>query len=254
MEDFVSVIMPVYNAQRTVEIAVESVLAQSYSLFELIIVDDISTDKTIQIVKEIAKSDKRLCIYSLSEKGYAYGARNYGINRAVGTHIAFIDADDLWLPDKLEKQLQFMKARKIKFSFHGYTAIDNSGSVLYSVAVPDVIKFEEYLKNTVIGCSTVMLLNSNALGKLEFPTLRTSQDMALWLTLLRRGVLAYGLKDNLTMYRVHDNSTTSNKFRSSLSVLKVYRFHGIGRLRSVYYWFHFVKNAVLKRLISRDEE
>ena len=127
MKPLVSIITPVYNCEDTIGETIESVLNQTLSDFEMLIVDDISNDKTIDIIKKYQKQDKRIKLFILKEKGGAASARNKALKEASGQYIAFLDGDDLWVSDKLEKQIKFMQENKCAFSFTGYEFADSNG-------------------------------------------------------------------------------------------------------------------------------
>lgn len=221
----VTVITPTYNAERFIGQTIESVLMQSYENWEMIICDDCSTDGTVTIVEEYMKKDSRLKLIKLKENSGAAVTRNTAINEAKGRFIAFLDSDDMWLPQKLEKQVEFMLKKDIAFSFTAYEVINDDGSSTSKVvSVPKEVDYHYLLKNTIIGCLTVML-DREKLGIIQMPTYRTRQDFALWLSILKKGYKAYGLKECLAKYRKTAGSISRNKVKAAKQNWIIYREH-----------------------------
>ena len=209
-EPLVSVIMPAYNAEKYISESIESVLTQSYQNWELLITDDRSNDNTQQIVEEYCVRDKRIKLFINKENGGAGVARNNSIEKAEGRFIAFLDADDQWLPEKLTKQIAFMLENNYKFTFTAYQKLE-SGQLKGSVTPPESINYRKLLSSNVIGCLTA-IYDTQALGKLYMPLIRKRQDMGLWLDILKQVPKAYSLPDILALYRV-DSGMTQNKFK-----------------------------------------
>lgn len=231
----VSIIMPNYNSEKYVEVTVKSVLAQTYQNWELLFVDDRSTDASLELVN--AFQDERIRIFSMKENGGAALARNKAIEEAKGKWIAFLDSDDLWMPEKLEKQIAYMQNNGIYFSYTDYEVIDESNAVI-STFKPrlDVCKYKDILKHNHIGCLTV-IYDSDKLGKVFMPTNATKrEDMACWLSILKKGEEAHCLHECLAQYKVHSNSVSSNKFKMMKYQWRVYRrVEGINVFKSAYY-------------------
>ena len=222
MEDLVSVIIPIHNAEKFISYTVDSVLNQTCADFEIILCENNSTDATREIIA--AMSDPRIKVLNLKDVHDAAGARNAGVKEAAGRYIAFLDADDLWQKDKLEKQLAFMKAKNASFSFTGYEFADENATPLGTVVkVPEKITYNEALRNTTIFTSTVMF-DMAVLDKddVQMPHIK-SEDTALWWKLLRTGVAAYGLNENLVYYRRPSKSLSSNKFEAIKRIWNLYR-------------------------------
>ena len=248
-DQMVSIITPVFNCEGHVKYTIESVQNQSYSNWEMIIVDDASTDGTVEIIREYAALDKRIRYSLLKENSGSAIARNVGLKMARSNYIAFLDSDDLWLPRKLDIQLGFMQKNNHPISFTSYELINHLGQSMNKVvrAVPQLSR-EEYLKTTLIGCSTA-LVDRNKTGEFEFLDIRTRQDTHLWITLLGRGFNAYGLEEVLTRYRVRSDSISSNKFKAAAQVWNLYHnIVGISFVRSAYYFSFYVFNAIKKRI------
>lgn len=237
----VSVVMPAFNAERYIGEAITSVFNQSFDDWELIVVDDDSSDSTTDVVREYQRSDIRVKLVPLvSNKGPA-GARNAGISVARGRFLAFLDSDDLWFPEKLAIQVQRMEASGSAFCYSSYVVRRVDGSETL-VAAPPTVTYEQLLGGSVIGCSTV-ICDTAQLGKVQFPDnddllRRTSyrlflrrighEDYALWLSILRaqaRGTptAALGLDRPLVTYRIRRGSFSASKWRAALSQWFIYR-------------------------------
>ena len=250
-EPLVSVIMPSYNSKKYVLESITSVINQSYSNWELIIVDDCSIDGSASYISDLIKElgDDRI-IFSKQKinNGPAF-TRNIAITKARGNYIAFLDSDDLWHPDKLKLQMHFMIENNFSFTFHNYSAYNSSlKRKLYTVNCPSKLNYESYAKNTIIGCLTVIIDKTHFRDYL-MPLIKSSHDMALWLKLLKSTDFAHCLHHNLAFYRVLDNSNTSSKFKASKDVWKVYRkIEKINFLKSIFYFVCYSINAIKKRI------
>jgi glycosyltransferase involved in cell wall biosynthesis len=208
-EPVVSIIMPAFNVQDYIESSVLSVLSQSFISWELIIVDDCSTDATSEIVSRFSNDERIIFIKNVRNLGGA-GSRNVAIEKARGRYIAFLDSDDLWAENKLENQIQFMQKNDFGFSFTGYTTICDNGSLLDRLLVPKKVNFNSLLKHNYIGCLTA-IYDTKPFGKIYMPLVRKRQDFALWLELLKRFDYAYGLNENLGFYRIRADSLSRSK-------------------------------------------
>lgn len=245
----VSIIMPAYNSAEFIAESIQSVISQTYKDWELIITDDHSTDETVDIVKSYKARDNRIKLIELNDNGGPAVARNRALNIASSRFIAFLDSDDLWHPQKLELQLNFMKENDYAFTFTSYQRISRDGATNYNVIkAPARISYGELLKNTIIGTLTVVIDKEKA-GAFEMDNIRYRQDMALWCEILKRGFYAYGLNKVLASYRVVSKYSIIKKIRGAKGVWKVYRrIEKIGPVRSMYYFVHYATNAFLKRV------
>ena len=249
MSEIVSIITATYNAERFIELTIQSVLKQTYENFEMIIIDDYSTDHTCDIVQRYMKLDKRIKLYKLDQNSGAAVARNYGINKAIGRYIAFLDSDDLWDRQKLEKQINYMKNHSIGFSFTASRLISEAGEELNKVVdVPTQITYKDLLGNTIIGCLTVVI-DREIIGGVNMPLLRAGQDTATWLSILKKGYIAYGYNEVLASYRIVKGSISSNKFKALKRTWNIYRnVEKMSFLKSAMYFIRYVKNAIIKRM------
>jgi len=219
----VSVIMPAYNAGRFVEAAVCSVVAQTMTKWELLVIDDGSSDDTCRIVEKLAQEDHRIQLLRNEKNLGVSNTRNRGIALAKGAYIAFLDSDDVWHPQKLEKQLAQMEASGADICYCSYAIVDETGKKAKAdYLVPEQVSFSELLKENVIGCSTV-LLRREALQNHCFGSAYYHEDYVLWLTLLREDFRACGCAEVLSDWRLIANSRSFNKFRSAAFRWKIYR-------------------------------
>ena len=245
-QPLVSIIMPCYNMAAFISESIHSVITQTYTNWEMLIVDNVSNDGTVEIVKRFCATDDRIHLFQ-NEQHLGIGAsRNKAILAAKGHYLAFLDADDIWSPEKLATQVGFMMEKNVGFSFTSYDCIDEKGDKLQRmIRQSGDMDYNDYLHNTVIGCSTVML-NTEIIGPVTMPDFRTSEDTATWLSILRKGYRAYSIDKLLVSYRIRKQSASSNKFKASRDLWTVYRkqeklplFKTIGCFSS--YAFHALK-------------
>lgn len=246
MADIVSIIIPLYNAEKYIAEALLSIQAQSYAHWELLVVDDCSSDGSIALVEAAREHDPRINIIQLSRNSGAAVARNTGIAAASGRYIAFLDSDDVWLPGKLERQVNFLRENNRSVCFSAYKKIDEAGVDIGDVGVPSRVTYAELLKTNVIGCSTV-IYDTHFFGKVEMPLIRKRQDYGLWLRLLKKVDYADGLSERLVRYRVRAGSISSNKANTSTYNWRLYRqVEGLSLLKSTYYFLHYAVRGVLR--------
>ena len=247
----VSVIVPVFNAEKYIKRTVESVKAQTYDNWELILVNDCSSDNSLKIILDLADKDKRIKVISLDKNSGTAVARNMGIKAAKGKYISFLDADDLWKPEKIEKQLNFMQEKKCAFSFSGYEFGDeNAVPNGIIVRVPEKINYKQALKNTTICTCTVMFdLSQLTKDDITMPTNTVAEDTATWWKVLKKVDYAYGIKDSLFIYRRPKNSKSSNKIHAIKNTWKLYKENEkIGLIKSSFYFICYCFNAIRRRV------
>lgn len=241
----ISIIMPSYNSAKTIEHAIQSVLAQTYQNLELLIIDDDSSDETCHIIQKIA--DERIRLIRLKQNGGSAVARNTGIEAATGRYIAFLDSDDSWHPEKLAQQHAFMTTNKIGFSFTAYYRNEPNGKKRF-VAAPAEMTYKKLLRNTIIGCLTVMI-DRTIVGDFTMPNIRTRQDTATWLAILKEGIHAYGLNEGLAYYHVDANTLSSNKTKMMRQTWKMYRVQEqLTYMQTLYNFTGYVYQAIKKRV------
>jgi len=247
----VSVITPTYNSSSFIKETIESVQAQSYSNWEMIIVDDHSKDDSVHLISEYIEKDPRIKLIPLPNNGGAARARNVAMKEANGDYFSFLDSDDLWLPTKLEEQVAFMQKGNLTFSFTSYSIIDEQGKHLnIEVKAPKKLDYNDLIGNTTIGCLTVML-DKNQIKKIEMPVIQP-EDTALWLLLLRQGYSAYGLPKVLSRYRIVSNSTSRNKLNASYRYWKLLRSQEkLNFVKANYYFIKYAYHAYNKNRVVR---
>ncbi|WLD22467.1 glycosyltransferase family 2 protein [Aeromonas veronii] len=240
----VSIIMPSYNSADTIAKSIESVQKQDYAHWELLITDDCSSDRTVEIVRQLASQDPRISIEINSVNSGAGFSRNQSINRSSGKYIAFLDADDLWLPNKLSTQVFYMEQTGAVFSYTAYQKFSDAG--LGGILMPPTrVTYKELLRGCVIGCLTAMF-NAEVLGRQNMPLIRKRQDMGLWLKLLQLCKEAHGIPQVLAQYRV-DSGMSKNKFNAACYQWLLYRdVVGLNFMQSVWYFGWYALNGFVK--------
>ena len=240
----VSIIMPTYNSEQTVVESIQSVLSQTYKNWELIIVDDRSTDNTWQVIQTYAEKYDNIRVYQNKENLGAGASRNLAIEKAKGRFIAFLDSDDLWTENKLSEQISFMIENNYPLTYTHYTRF-NSDEELNVVTAPEYTTYKKLMYSNVIGCLTA-IYDTKSLGKRYMPLIRKRQDMGLWLDILKDTPKAYCLPKSLAKYRM-DTGMTSNK----LSVLSYqWRFYrdvvGLSLPKSLFTFTVYAVKGILK--------
>jgi len=247
-KDLVSVIMPNYNGAKYISIAIESVISQTYSLWELIIIDDCSTDNSVNIIEEYVAKDKRIKLIKLPNNSGTAIARNTGIEVAIGQYIAFLDSDDAWLPYKLEKQVKFIRDNNLALTYSSYYVIDEYGNVKGIRNIKERISYKDLLKTNWIGNLTG-IYNAQKFGKIFMENVRY-EDYTLWLKILKKVKYAFGINEPLAKYRVLSSSYSSNKFKAIKWMWNIYRrIERLNLLHSTYYLGNYIYYGIKKRLI-----
>ena len=251
MEDRVSVVMPVYNAEAFLEQSINSVFAQTYSNWELLIVDDCSADDSVSIVKKYTSQDKRIRFFKTNKpSGSPVLPRNIGVRNARGRYIAFLDSDDVWLPNKLEHQLQlFEQYDDMAICFSNYEKMTETGQrndrVIKASAVTT---YKHLLLGNVIGCLTAVYDTAKT-GKMYFPN-HSHEDYVLWLSILKQGYVARNTNTVEALYRLRGGSVSSNKLRTLFWQWDIYRnVEKIDLFRAGYYFMNYAYRAFKKVLI-----
>ncbi|WP_117168485.1 glycosyltransferase family 2 protein [Paraliobacillus sediminis] len=241
-EDMVSIVMPAYNCGDFIEVALDSVISQIYQNWEVIVVDDCSTDNTAKLVKAYMSREPRIKYNKLNTNSGAAVARNEAVNLAKGKYIAFLDSDDVWFHDKLSKQINFMKQNKYDFTCTSYTKIDKNGNDL-NRKIKAKIKsdYDGVLKRNP-GNSTV-IYNAQALGKFKIPNIKKRNDYVMWLQAIKKAKNLYGIEEPLGSHRIRIGSLSSKKGGLVGYHWKVYReIEHLSIVKSCYlilYWVIF---------------
>lgn len=246
IKDLVSIVTPSYNSSEFIAETIESVLGQSYKKWEMIIVDDASLDNSSDIIEMYAEKDERIKSIKLTKNGGGVAARNKGIDKASGDYMVFLDHDDVWHNDFLEKSLELMVSNDYGLVFSSYEVIDkNSNKALNDFIAPDRVNYQDMLKTSSIGCLTAVY-NVQKLGKIYMQDV-WSADYVFWLTVLKKIDYAYSTKEPLAKYRVLTNSMSNNKFNQARHQWEVYRkIEKINLFKSVYYFVQYAYYGLKK--------
>lgn len=250
----VSVIMPLFNAEAYVSETLASVESQTYSNWELIVIDDGSADASYSIVSKASESDSRIKPFRNSSNLGVAKTRNRGVIEARGRFLAFLDADDVWMPEKLVRQIDYMVAKRCSMCFTSYETIESDGSHRNYVHVPKRIDYRGVLKNTVTCSHTIMFdLSSVQKGDLLCPDYEEGfdypEDMVVWLRVLKTGIIAHGLDEVLAKNRKHGESRSADKRRAVARTWNAYRrIEHLSVPYALYCHFWQLFHAVLKRI------
>lgn len=250
-EPLVSIVIPVYNAEKYLNDTIESIQNQTYKNWEAIFVDDCSKDNSCSIIKKYMDQDKRIKLLENKVNVGAAVSRNNGIKYSKGKYICFIDSDDKWNPEKLSKQTNFMKNNDCAFSFTGYEFCDKDCNLTgKKVYVPSKIKYCQALKNTTIWTSTVMLdMTKLKKDDIYMPDVKRGQDTATWWKILKKNEYAFGLNEILSYYRRSNNSLSANKVIALKRTWNLYRnVEQLSLIKSLYNFCWYCFNAVRRRI------
>ena len=248
-EKLVSIITPTYNCAKFIARTLDSVLAQTYQNWEMIIVDDNSQDNTKEIVEDYMKNDSRIQYHLLEVNSGAAVARTTAMKLAKGSYMAFLDSDDIWKPDKLERQIKWMNENDYAFSCTAYEHIDEDDNLLNrTIKTIPKTDYNRLLLDCPVGNSSVVY-DVEKMGRFEVPNIRKRNDDALWLQMLKKEKYIWGMPDVMMKYRIRQNSISSNK-------LKVIKYHWIlyrdiehlSTIRSAFhiFWWCVIKVLHLK--------
>ncbi|MBD9074379.1 glycosyltransferase family 2 protein [bacterium] len=247
----VSIITPVYNCEKLLSKTIESVLEQTYKNWELLLVDDCTPDNSVEIINKYLKLDNRIKYFKLEENSGAAIARNKALKESEGRFIAYLDADDMWKPEKIEKQIKYMLDNNYAFTCTDYEKINEDGSSLKKVIrIPKKVNYNLFLRNTIIQTVGVMI-DTKLTGKelLKMPNIRRRQDAATWCQLLKNGFDCHECPEVLAYYRVVNNSLSSNKFKAIKMNWYWYRkIEKLPLMKSCFCFIGYAFNAVKKRI------
>lgn len=242
----VSIITPSFNSEKFIVETIQSVQNQTYQNWEMIIVDDCSTDQTVSIIEQFVKNDNRIHLFQLDKNSGAGIARETALSNAKGDYIAFLDADDLWKPLKIEKQLQFLKDNKVPFTFSFYECIDEEGNALDRIVeAPRNLSYHQLFFCNYVGNLTG-IYEVNYFGKITISATRKRQDWMVWLTILKKIKKAKPVPESLAFYRIRDNSLSASKVDLLKHNFAVYRnFHGFSYVSSLFIMIGFLITQLL---------
>lgn len=241
----VSIIMAAYNAEKTIELAIESVLNQTYSNFELLVINDCSKDGTAKLVEDFSAKDNRVRLISNEKNSGVSFTRKHGLEEANGSWIAILDSDDAWAPEKLEKQIELQNRTNADLLFTGSAFMDSEGRPIdWYLHAPAEATYRQLLKQNVLS-------NSSALVRKELYAKHYAvgggmhEDFAIWLSILKEGKKAYGVDEPLLIYRIAKSSKSGNKIKAAKMNWNTYRYVGLNVVEAAYYeaWYMF-KNVM----------
>ncbi len=245
-QTLVSIVMPAYNCEKYVVEAINSILAQTYRNWELLVLDDGSKDNTLRIIKEFSQKDSRIKALPNGKNMGVSATRNRGIELASGEWIAFLDSDDMWKPEKLEKQFEIVEKEAAEFLFTGSSYINEEGESFKGIfEVPEKVTYKKLRNQNVISCSSV-LVKKKYFKNIKMEKDEMHEDYAVWLRILKLGVIAYGVNEPLLIYRISRNSKSGNKIKTVKMTYKVFRFVGINPIGSAYFMMRHVIASVGK--------
>lgn len=255
--DKISVIMPAYNCEKFLAKAIKSVQNQTYSNWELIIVDDASTDNTLKIAKNAEIDDQRIKVIKMKQNSGVSVCRNTAVNVAEGRYLAFLDSDDVWSKNKLQHQLDFMQRNQVALCHTAYAFMNENNEVMAKgkVNVDFEVDLPKYMKTTQIGMSSVMI-DHQKINNVHFPEDRElCEDARVWMALLRKGQKFYGLNEVLVLYRIRSKQLSHNKMKMAVSSLKRYwREKNLPAYKRLFYFINYAYNGFSKRLRKNNFE
>ncbi|MCL2357322.1 MAG: glycosyltransferase [Defluviitaleaceae bacterium] len=241
----ISIIMPAYRAEATIRESIGSVIAQTYEDWELLVIDDASTDKTLEIANAFAEFDDRIRVFAGKVNKGVASARNAGIRQATGEYLAFLDSDDLWHESKLEKQLRFMLETGAEISFTATSYINAAGRpYAYVLPAEDKFSYRALRRRNIMSCSSVMVRRD---CMIPFPPGFMHEDYAVWLQIVKKAGQARGLNEPLLMYRMSENSKSAGRLASAKMTFSAYRTAGYGRIRSAFFTLRYALHSISKR-------
>lgn len=247
MNALVSIITPSFNSAKFIAETIQSVQNQTYQNWEMIIVDDGSSDETENVVLSIIEKDKRIQFYKLNQNSGPAVARNTGIEKASGDYMTFIDADDIWFPTFIENNIKTIQETGIPFVFSSYKRANEQLEFVYSdFVVPNKVSYTDILKSNSISCLTAFL-DIKKLGKKYMPLIRKRQDMGLWLNYLKVIPFAHGIQETQAIYRIRENSLSRKKSDLIKYQWQFYReVEKLNVIQSAYYMLHWMYRGFMK--------
>lgn len=247
MNPLVSIITPSFNSAKYIAETIQSVQNQTYTNWELIIIDDASIDNTIEIVNTIISLDNRIQFYKMDNNSGSAKTRNVGIEKASGHYLTFLDSDDIWFPKFIENSIEKIKQNGIYFVFSSYRRSNENLEFVYAdFIVPEKVTYTDILKTNSIGCLTAFI-DIDKLGKKFMPDIRKRQDMGLWLQYLKEIPYAYGIKEPMAIYRIRKNSLSRKKSDLLSYQWEFYRkIEKLSFFQSIYYMMQWMVRGFLK--------
>lgn len=247
MGKLVSIVVPMYNAELYIEETINSVLKQTYTNWELIIIDDCSIDRSCKIVQKYTELDKRIKLIKQNSNGGPAKARQRGIDYANGSYIAFLDSDDIWIEYKLEKQIGYMEQTGIEVTCTSYSIYNSTLDKKYSdFIVPKEITYYTLLKQNFFSCNTVVI-NKDKICNIVMVEYDKHEDYLTWLNLMKIVEVAHGLEEVLAIYRLRKESRSTGKLESALKMWHIYRVREkLNIYKSLYYIINYMVRGIVK--------
>jgi teichuronic acid biosynthesis glycosyltransferase TuaG len=247
MSGLVSIITPTYNSEKFITETIQSVQNQTYKNWEMLIVDDCSSDKTVAIIQQFMEDDHRIHLIRLNKNSGASKARNKAINEVKGDFMTFLDADDIWFPDFIENSIATIQETGIPFVFSSYRRSNEKLEFVYSdFIVPQKVTYTDILKTNSISCLTAFI-DVKKLGVKLMPDIRKRQDMGLWLKYLKEIPFAYGIQEPKAIYRIRENSLSRDKKKLLKYQWQFYRdVEKLSIFESMYYMVQWMVRGFLK--------
>lgn len=247
MNNLVSIITPTFNSAKYISETIQSVQKQTYQNWEMILVDDCSSDNTTDLIKSFIANDNRIQLHQLESNSGPAVARNKGIENVSGKYMTFLDADDIWFEDFIENSIKAIQETGIHFVFSSYKRSDEDLNFIYSdFIVPQKVTYTDILKSNSISCLTAFL-DIETLGKKSMPLIRKRQDMGLWLQYLKEIPFAYGIQEPKAIYRIRENSLSRKKSKLLKYQWQFYReVEQLNVFQSTYYMLHWMYRGFMK--------
>lgn len=245
-QELVSIITPLFNTERLLPLAIQSVLDQSYTNWEMIIIDDCSTDGSPEIAANYSNKDPRIKFFQQSVNSGPAACRNVATEHAQGRYVAFLDSDDMWSPEKLSRQIAFMQRTKAVLSYTSYKKINNDGDISqHTIHAKPNLTYKQLLNSNEIGSLTAVY-DSKEIGKQPLIDI-DHEDYVLWLSILKKGYTAYGLDEVLAYYRIGNASISSNKLKAMGFQWNIYRnIENLSLIRSLYHFMFYAYRGYKK--------
>ena len=244
MEPLVSIITPVYNSEEYLEETILSVINQTYKNWELLLIDDYSTDNSYKIIEKYLTDERIKYLRNERNSGPAI-TRNVGLEKSKGEYIAFLDSDDIWAKNKLELQIDYMKKNSIRICHGDYIFIDKNGKEIKKIITDDILSYKILLKENQIKTS-FLIVNKNLIVEIRFPLIK-HEDFAFFLELLKKGEISKKIDFIVGKYRIQENSVSSNKLKSAIWTWNIYRkYERLNLLQSVHYFSNYIYRGLRK--------
>lgn len=243
----VSVITPMYNGEKYLAKMIDSVINQTYGNWELVIVDDCSNDNSCKIVEQYIEKDNRIKLIKQKKNAGPAEARRVSINNAKGKYIAFLDCDDIWMPEKLEKQIGYMESKDVAVTCTSYSmGSENLSEIYKEFIVPQIITYKDMLKQNYFSCDTVVI-NKEKVRRIKIESSPKHEDYITWLGVMKEIEFAHGIQESLAVYRIRGSSRSTGKIDSAIKIWNVYKkYERLGVLKSSYYTTHYMVRGILK--------